>query len=70
MTPEVGLVMFRDANPEHWKFSIFYYNPDNSRLFVPKRTGLPLTLNFARPLAWVLSAGILAVLLFAVIANN
>lgn len=62
--------MFRDANPQHWKLVIFYYNPSNPRLFVPKKTGLPFTLNFARPMAWVLSAGILAVLLIAVIANN
>jgi uncharacterized membrane protein len=62
--------MFSDSNPEHWRLLIFYYNPDSPRLFVAKQTGLPFTLNFAKPIAWVLSAGILAVLLFAVIANN
>jgi uncharacterized membrane protein len=62
--------MLRDSNPEHWKLFIFYYNPNSPRLFVGKRTGLPFTLNFATPIAWVLSAGILGVLLFAVIANN
>jgi uncharacterized membrane protein len=62
--------MINDANPQHWKLSIFYYNPENPRLFVPKRTGLPLTINFAKPAAWVLSIGILALLLFAAIANH
>ncbi len=62
--------MFRDANPEHWKLLIFYHDPGNPNLFVPKRTGLPFTLNFARPMAWVLSAGLLALVLLAAGANN
>jgi uncharacterized membrane protein len=62
--------MFRDTDPQHWKLLIFYYNQENPRIFVSKRTGLPVTLNFARPMAWVLSAGILAALVAAVIANN
>ncbi len=62
--------MIRDANPQHWKLLVFYYNPENPKLFVPKRTGLPLTINFAKPAAWMLSFGILALLLFAAIANN
>ena len=44
--------MLRDKNPKHWKLLVFYYNPDESRLFVAKRTGGPLTLNFAKPMAW------------------
>ena len=62
--------MFRDADPTHWKLAIFYYNPQNHRLLVPKKTGLPFTLNFARPVAWVLSAGVLALLVLAAIVNN
>jgi uncharacterized membrane protein len=67
---EVASAMLRDADPKHWKLIIFYYNPENRRLFVSKRTGLPITLNFGRPMAWVLTAGILAGLIFAAIANN
>jgi uncharacterized membrane protein len=62
--------MLTDTDPQHWKLLIFYYNPENPRIFVAKRAGLPLTLNFARPMAWVLSAGILAALIAAVTANN
>jgi uncharacterized membrane protein len=62
--------MIRDQNPQHWKFLIFYYNPENPRLFVPKRAGVPITLNFARPMAWVMTAPIVALLAFAAIANN
>jgi len=47
-------MMIRDRNPKHWKLLIFYYNPDESHLFVAKRYGTPITLNFARPMAWVI----------------
>jgi hypothetical protein len=45
------LSSYRDTNPQHRKFLFFYYNPDDPRLFVPKRLiGNPFTLNFAQ--AW------------------
>jgi uncharacterized membrane protein len=60
----------KDANPKHWKLIIFYYNPDEPRLVVPKRTGIPFTLNFARPAAWVIIATIFALIVFAFVINN
>ncbi len=39
---------------KHWKGGLFYYNPDDSRLWVEKLTGLGYTFNFARPAAWVI----------------
>jgi len=48
--------MFRGKNPKHWKLLVFYYNPDQPRLFVAKRYGAPITLNFARPMAWAIVA--------------
>jgi len=39
---------------ESWKAGIFYYNPDDKRLMLPKRTGLGFTLNFAQPTAIIL----------------
>ena len=39
---------------ECWYFAFFYYNPKDKRLFLPKRTGLGWTLNFAQPLALVI----------------
>lgn len=36
---------------ETWKLGVFYYNPDDKRIFLPKRTGLGFTINFARPLS-------------------
>lgn len=46
--------MFRDRDPKHWKLGFLYYNPDTPRLFVAKRSGTPMTVNFARPMAWAL----------------
>ena len=62
--------MLRDKNPKHWKLVIFYYNPDESHLFVPKRTGIPFTLNFAKPMAWVILALTLATVTITAIVNN
>ena len=53
--------MVKDSNPQHWKLVVFYYNPETPRLFVAKRYGSPLTLNFARPMAWVIAASPVAV---------
>lgn len=62
--------MYVDRNPKHWKFFVFYYNPDNPRLFVTKRSGLPFTLNFAKTTPWILLSGILAAAAFFAVANN
>lgn len=48
----------------------FYYNPEEPRLIVPKWTGLPFTLNFARPAAWAITGTIVALLSAVAIYNN
>ena len=62
--------MLTDKNPEHWKLLAFYYNPDESRLFVAKKSGLPFTLNFAKPMAWAITALTLAIVAIVAIINN
>ena len=42
-----------------WK-GVFYSNPDDPALFVPKRYGIGYTLNFGNPWSWVVLALILA----------
>jgi uncharacterized membrane protein len=49
---------------------VFYYNPEESRLFVAKRSGLPLTLNFAKPTAWAIVALTLGIVTIAAIVSN
>ena len=62
--------MLIDKNPKHWKLLVFYYNPDQSRLFVAKKSGLPFTLNFAKPTAWAITALTLAIVAIVAIINN
>jgi uncharacterized membrane protein len=50
-----------DRNSSHWKLLIFYYNPEDRRLLVPKRDGLMATLNFANPIAWIIIGVLLGV---------
>ena len=46
---------------EGWN-GIFYFNPDDPALFVPKRYGIGYTLNFGNRWSWILLALILAML--------
>ncbi|TVY11763.1 DUF5808 domain-containing protein [Paenibacillus cremeus] len=48
----------QQRNP--WKWGIFYYNPDNKSIFVPKRLGLGWTVNFAHPASWLVILVIVA----------
>jgi uncharacterized membrane protein len=46
-------------DPENYKWGVFYYCPRDPRVILPKRNvAMGFTLNFARPGAWVVLAGI------------
>jgi len=62
--------MHTDKDPQHWKLLIFYFNRSEPRLLVAKRSGLPWTLNFARPTAWAITAIILATMTIFAVHNN
>jgi uncharacterized membrane protein len=49
------------VDPAMWRFTNLYFNPRDPSLFVPTRRGVGWTLNFGRPLAIVLIAGVLTV---------
>jgi len=67
----LGIVfMVRDAwqslarlpESEHYRGGVFYVNPRDPRLWVPKRIGVGWTLNYARPAAiWVTLLMLLAI---------
>lgn len=38
----------------HWIAGLIYFNPGDPKLWIEKRFGGGLTVNFARPLAWVI----------------
>ncbi len=59
-----------DRTPDrYWKLGIFYFNPDDSAVLVEKRFGLGYSLNFARPMAWIIAFLILMAPLVPVLAH-
>ena len=45
-------------NPDNWKWGLFYFNPLDPRMIVPKRKpGLGGTINCASPKAWFIFLG-------------
>lgn len=51
-------------NPDNWKFGIFYYNPKDSRLHVPKRVpAMGWTINFGNRKAFVFLLAIIALII-------
>lgn len=54
-------------DPGNWKWGVFYYNPEDPRLFPPKRTLLGWTINFGNPksvLFNIIAIGILIVIVY------
>ncbi len=48
---------------KYWKLGMFYYNPDDSGLFIEKRMSIGWTINWGRPMAWVVFFGLILVIL-------
>jgi len=52
-------------DPENYKWGIFYFNPKDPRILVPKRNRLMgWTLNFANPYSYLILIGIAAIAVF------
>jgi uncharacterized membrane protein len=51
----------------NWKAGIFYVNPDDPALLIEKRFGIGYTVNFGRPVAWVILAAVLLIPLAAIV---
>ena len=54
--------VFRDDD-RYWYAGVFYNNPDDPALFVPKRFGLGWTLNFGHPQARLILIGMMLLVL-------
>ena len=63
-TGKSGNIINRDDDT-YWKLGQFYFNKEDPALFLEKRFGVGWTINFARPLAWILFLGIIG-LAFAI----
>jgi uncharacterized membrane protein len=48
-----------------YRFGLFYFNPDDPSVFVPKRFGVGWTLNVARPVTWLIFGVVIAMGLIA-----
>ena len=44
---------FKDDD-DNWKLGMFYYNPDDPAIMIPKRMGVGWTLNFGHPISFIL----------------
>ncbi len=44
---------------------IFYFNPDDSNISVPKAYTFGFTLNWANPISWIVGAAMIAVVAWA-----
>ena len=53
-----------ELKPSPWKWDVIYFNPEDSRTFVEKKSGYGYTLNMAQWLAYV----ILAMMILPVLA--
>lgn len=45
--------MIERSERKHWKGGLFYCNPQDPELVIPKRNGSGVTLNFGRREAWI-----------------
>lgn len=55
------------SNPENWHWGVFYNNPSDSSVWVPKRCGIGYTLNYAHRLSWTISFVFLIVTVLIVV---
>ncbi|WP_347382336.1 DUF1648 domain-containing protein [Paenibacillus pabuli] len=54
----------------YWKLGFIYYNPNDPSLTVEKRYGIGWTINFARPLSWVLFLFIIAIVVISIVLSQ
>ncbi|WP_228469175.1 DUF1648 domain-containing protein [Paenibacillus sp. JNUCC31] len=55
---------------DYWKLGFIYFNPNDPSLTVEKRYGIGWTINFARPLSWVLFLFIIAIVVISIILSQ
>lgn len=53
----------------YWKGGILYFNPKDPSIFVHKRFGIGMTLNYGNPIAWVVFAAIIGFIIFGLVSG-
>lgn len=62
---------FEHEKPGNWRWGVFYFNKNDSRLIVPKRIRIfGWTLNFARPASYIIMGLILAFVIYSIILSE
>lgn len=64
--PSVADEFPEPQNDAYWKAGVFYWNPDDPAIFVPKRVGIGITMNFANKWSWIVLLAIIVALLVPV----
>jgi uncharacterized membrane protein len=60
-----------DGTPDSaWRLGLFYFNPADPAILVPKRFGFGWTLNFGRPIAWLFMAGVVLLLVGTIVIRT
>ena len=45
----------------------FYFNPEDTNVFVPKARSLGWTLNLSNPIAWLIVAALIGVIVYSIV---
>jgi len=54
-----------NTNFDHYKWGLIYFNPNDSRVIVPKiNKGMGWTLNFGRPATYIIIIAFVALIIF------
>ena len=67
LRPNDALLRDDDA---FWKLGMFYWNPKDPSIIIPKRFGVGWTINYARPEAWAISGGLVVLTVVFVMLTN
>lgn len=65
-----GNKISRRDDDKYWVLGLFYYNPEDPSFVVEKRFGIGWTNNWARPISWVLTIGLLALITGFIVLSN
>jgi len=68
---DYGNKISRRDDDKYWKFGLFYFNSEDPSFIVEKRFGIGWTNNWARPISWILTIGLLVLVIgFTVLSNK
>jgi uncharacterized membrane protein len=57
------------ADKKYWKLKVFYFNKEDKALFVQKKLGIGIAINYANPISLVIIAAFVAVIILLKLKN-